>query len=586
EAGFHERFNRALVNFDPNAELPITAAAQAAYAAVAFPELPADRFAVRGGSVYLGQSGLGQNGRDSSHLSENMLMPRLGIVYMLDNQTVVRGGYGLFYDTNNVLNNDLNQFGYNRDTATPVSNNNGLTFTSANLTSAECLADTANCTTIFSDPFPVRADGTRFNAPVGNALGLMAGVGTNIGYIPLEWKHARQQRWRFSIQRELSKNMVFEFAYVGASADNLSVAKRIDALPEQYWATGVIRNNGLADNLNTQVRNPFNIGNFASLQTSNPQLYQYMANNPFFTATTRSKGALLRPSGHLNGSTISRAPLGENRFNSLEFTLTKRFAQGLQYMASYVRVWNQERISFDNEFDARPVWRESNNSRPHTVRFNATWELPVGKGHRFLAGSKVAKIFLSGWRTSAIYNFRSGAALDTGNWFFYGDDLRALVKSGDERTNAEWFNWQLLPGASRDYTSADRSRYEARVRQLVPQSVLAQMGNICGPQNNTACTYENVIPTNFQPNGFHRRVFPQRLSFVRTPIANQIDLNLSRTIAVTEKLKMHFRTDFINALNHVNYVGPNNDITSSNFGRVSNQANTPRWIQFQLRFTF
>ncbi|HKX27627.1 MAG TPA: TonB-dependent receptor, partial [Blastocatellia bacterium] len=46
EAGFHERFNRALVNFDPNAELPITAAAQAAYAAVAFPELPADRFAV------------------------------------------------------------------------------------------------------------------------------------------------------------------------------------------------------------------------------------------------------------------------------------------------------------------------------------------------------------------------------------------------------------------------------------------------------------------------------------------------------------------------------------------------------------
>ena len=112
------------------------------------------------------------------------------------------------------------------------------------------------------------------------------------------------------------------------------------------------------------------------------------------------------------------------------------------------------------------------------------------------------------------------------------------------------------------------------------------MGNICGPQNNTACTYENVIPTNFQPNGFHRRVFPQRLSFVRTPIANQIDLNISRTVSVTEKLKMHFRTDFINALNHVNYVGPNNDLNSSNFGRITNQANTPRWIQFQLRLTF
>ncbi|HKX32484.1 MAG TPA: hypothetical protein VJ302_32660 [Blastocatellia bacterium] len=77
-------------------------------------------------------------------------------------------------------------------------------------------------------------------------------------------------------------------------------------------------------------------------------------------------------------------------------------------------------------------------------------------------------------------------------------------------------------GAARDYTSADRSRSEARIRQIVPHPVPAQRGNIRGPQNNTACTDETVIPTNFQPNGFHRRVSPQRLSLVRTPIANQI----------------------------------------------------------------
>jgi Carboxypeptidase regulatory-like domain/TonB dependent receptor len=582
EAGFHERYNRGLVNFDPNAELPITAAAQAAYAAVAFPELPADQFVVKGGSVYLGQ-----NGFDASHLSENMLMPRIGIVYMLNNKTVVRGGYGMFYDTNNVLNNGINQFGYNRDTSTPVSNNNGISFNFSNLKSAECLSDVATCYTIFRDPFPERlnANGTRFNEPVGNTLGSMAAVGTGIDYIPLAWKHARQQRWRFSLQRELSKNMVFEFAYVGAYADNISIAKRIDALPEKYWVSGLIRNNSMAEYLNGQVRNPFSISNFASLQTSNPELHEYMANNGFFTATTRSRGALLRPFGHLNDSTITRTPLGESKFNSLEFTMTKRFSRGMQYTASYVRVWNRERTTFDNEFDALPAWRPSNNSRPHAVRFNATWDLPLGKGRRFLAGSKIANIFLGGWRTSTIYNFRSGAAMDTGNWFYYGNDLRDLVKSSDERTNDEWFNWQLLPGAARDYTSSDRSRYEARIRQIVPQLVLTHMGNICGPQSNTACTYENVIPTNFQPNN-HRRIFPQRLSFLRTPIANQIDLNISRTIGLTEKLKMHFRTDFINAFNHVNYVGPTNDINSSNFGRVTNQANTPRWIQFQLRLTF
>jgi Carboxypeptidase regulatory-like domain/TonB dependent receptor len=586
EAGFHERYNRAVVNFDPNAELPIAAAAQAAYAAAPLPELPPDQFVVKGGSVYLGQ-----NGFDASHLSENMFMPRIGIVYMLNNKTVVRGGYGLFYDTNNVLNNELNQFGYNRDTSTPVSTTNGLSFTSSNLTTAECIADVAVCTTIFNDPFPVRPDGTRFNVPFGNALGLMAGVGTGIGpsgvgYITRDWKHARQQRWRFSLQRELSKNMVFEFAYVGSRSDNISVTRRIDALPEQYWATGLIRNNALTENLNSQFPNPFNINNFASFQTSNPQLYQYMASNGFFTGTTRSRADLLRPFGHVTNSSYTRAPLGESRFNSLEFTLNKRFSRGMQFMASYVRVWNQEAVMFSNEFDALPEWRPSNNSRPHSVRLNATWDLPVGRGHRFLSNSRVANIFLGGWRTSAIYNFRSGGAMDTGNWFYYGDDLRALVKSGDERNSDEWFNWQLLPGAARDYTSANRSRYEARIRQIVPQSVLTQMGNICGPQNNTACTYENVTPTNFQPTNFHRRVFPQRVSFLQTPIANQIDLNISRTIPISEKLKMHFRTDFINAFNHVNYGGPNNDINSSNFGRITTQANTPRWIQFQLRLQF
>jgi hypothetical protein len=582
ETGFHERFNRALVNFDPNAELPIAAAVQADYATAPIPELPVDQFVVRGGSVYLGQ-----NGFNASHRSENMLMPRFGIVYSLNNKTVVRGGYGMFYDTINVLNNELNQFGYDRDTSTPVSNNGGITYTSApNLNSAACRASIESCSTIFSDPFPVRADGTRFNAWIGNALGAMAGVGRGYNYIPLDLKHPRQQRWRFSLQREFSNNMVVEAAYIGARADRISVSKRIDALPEKYWATGMIRNNRLTENLNTDVPNPFHISNFMGMRTSDPVLYQYMNTNGFFTGGNRDKHTLLRPFSHVNDSDNGRAPLGEAKFHSLEFSLIKRFSKGMQYSASYVRTWNKERISFDNEFDELPTWRESNNSRPHTVRFSSVWDLPVGKGRQFLSKSKLANIFLGGWRTGAIYSFRSGATLGLGNWFFYGNDLRALVNSGDKQSNDAWFNWQLLPGATRDYTAADRSAYEARIRQIVPQSVLTDMGNICGPTNNDPCTYENVAPANFRPNTFHVRVFPQRLNFLRGPIANQIDLNIARTIPLTEKLKMHFRADFINVLNHVNWVGPNTNIDSSNFGTVSDQANTPRWIQFQVRLTF
>ena len=53
-----------------------------------------------------------------------------------------------------------------------------------------------------------------------------------------------------------------------------------------------------------------------------------------------------------------------------------------------------------------------------------------------------------------------------------------------------------------------------------------------------------------------------------------------------EKQTLEFRLDMLNAFNHVTWDSVNTDINSSNFGRVTTQWNTPRWIQFQLRFTF
>jgi hypothetical protein len=573
EGGFRERFNRALVNFDPAAELPISEAVEAAYAANALPELPASQFQVRGGSVYLGQDG----GPTTSHDSQNLWMPKLGFAYQWNDKTVIRAGYGLFYDTNNVLDNNLNQLGYSRDTSTTLTNDNGLTFNNADL---------GRGVTIFSDPFPVRSDGTRFNTPVGNVLGLMAGAGRNLAYIPREWRHARQQRWRVGIQREITKDMVFEIAYLGSYSDNISISKRLDALPEQYWATGLFRNNALATDLNSNRPNPFRTTNFAFLQTQNPVLWQDLSSNGFFTGTTRQKHQLLRPFTHLNGSTDSRVPVGESRYHHLELSLNKRFSHGMLYQASYVWTFNKERVIFANEFDSKPIWRPGNNSRPHHFFFNALWELPVGKGKRLLSDTKVLSSVLGGWQVSAIYHIQSGPAYDLGNWFFYGDDLRDLRLSREERTNDAWFNWQLLPGAARDYTAADRSVYEARIRRIVTPAVLTQMGSICGPQNNQPCTYSNVIPLNFQPNSFHRRIFPNRLNWLRQDFMNQLDLNLARNLTLTEWMRMQFRVDFINALNNVHWQGPNTDINSANFAKVTAQDNTPRWIQFQVRFIF
>jgi hypothetical protein len=66
------------------------------------------------------------------------------------------------------------------------------------------------------DPFPVRANGTRFDQPFQNALGNMARVGQSWEYYDLDWKAQFQQRWRVGIQRQLSTNLVVEFGYTGS----------------------------------------------------------------------------------------------------------------------------------------------------------------------------------------------------------------------------------------------------------------------------------------------------------------------------------------------------------------------------------
>jgi hypothetical protein len=594
EGGFRERFNRGLTGFDLNAQLPIATGAQAAYATLPASILalrPASEFIVKGGTTFLGKDGA------PTRVNQNTpgYMPRLGFAYQLNDKTVLRGGWGLFYDTNNVLNDGLNQTGYSRSTNPVITNDNGLTFINTNLTSAECRASLTNCRTVLADPFPVRPDNgnTRFDVPLGNALGVMALQGRGLNFLGYEWQRARQNRWRLGVQRQIGNLMALEVAYLGSRTDrmlntiagNTNAGRRIDILPERYWATGLIRNNALANDLNSLLVNPFNISNFASLATSNPVVYADMRTNGFFTGANISKANALRLFPSFNNVLNGRDASGEQVYNHLEVSLSKRFSRGYSFQASYMWTSNLTRTTRQNEFDDFLVWTPSNNSTPHSLNANFIYELPFGKGRKFNS-NKWVNALIGGWQMSGIYTKQSGRVYGTGNWFFFGNDLRSIAKPTKDQTVTDWFNWQLFPGASRDYSAANRTAYETRIRSLVPESMLAQMGNICGTGQNVACTYANVIPTNFQPNSFHRRIFPTSLNWLRGMGKNQIDANIIRRFQVKEKKSIEFRVDLINALNHVLWDNPNTDINSTNFGRVTTQWNTPRWIEGQFRFTF
>src|SRR4029453_14944650 len=125
------------------------------YALSPLAELPVSQFPVLGGATFPGTDGVDRR------LWKNALnwLPRISAAYQINPGTVVRAGAGVYYDTLNVQNETLNQLGFSWTTNTPIMNDFGLTW---------LVGNPAASISALVDPFPVRADGTRFDNPPGS----------------------------------------------------------------------------------------------------------------------------------------------------------------------------------------------------------------------------------------------------------------------------------------------------------------------------------------------------------------------------------------------------------------------------------
>jgi hypothetical protein len=523
ELGPTERYNRMLGGLDPTAKLPITDAAQAAYGRSPVPELAASAFAVQGGSLYAGNAGQGRQ----LWKNQFMWLPRLAAAYQLNARTVLRVGYGIFYDTLNVLNQGPDQTGYSRTTSTTVTNDFGQSWLAGNPGAG---------ISPLADPFPVRAGGTRFDVPTGSALGLMAKAGRGWSYTDYDYEHARLQRWRVGIQRQLGGNMTVEAAYVGERAASIPLPHSLSPLAAQYWSFGTVRDNNAASNMTQNVTNPFRITNFAGLQTPDPVQYANLSTLGFFTSATIQKNSLLRAFPQMNVMTQANAPLGSSRTDALEITLQRRFAKGFNLNASYTRMRARAADIFSNEFDVSPTWRESNDARPHRFVAGGIYELPFGKGRNF-AKTGVLNHVLGGFQVAATYEWSPGPLLDFGNLYYYGN--LSDIASGSH-TLDQWFN------------TANFERASAKL-----------------------------------PAAYQARVFPTHVDGVRADMTNQWNTNVQRDFRIRERVKLQLRVDALNLQNRTQFAAPNVNPASTDFGRVTAQSNTTkRFIQVLARLRF
>jgi hypothetical protein len=395
-----ERFDRTVRGFDDKAASPIEAAAAAAYARAPIAQLPVSQFQVKGGLMFAGVNG---QPRGLYQAPKRNFMPRIGFAYALGRATVLRGGYGVFFDKIGLTSNvqGFNQTGFSQSTSMVSTLDNGVNF----------IATMAN-------PFP-----GGLVAPAGSKDGVATFLGKDVSFNPTRPRTPYMQRWSFGVQRSLKGGFVADINYVGTRSTALMVSRALNYVPQQYLSTSPVRDQATIDALSRQVPNPF-----AGLLPGST-----------LNGANASVSRLLYRYGQF-GSISTMTNEGYSWYHAAQTRLEKRFRSGYTIMGSWSWSKNMAATSFLNAGDARPERVISADDRTHRITLSGIYELPFGRGRKLLpSASGALGAIVNGWQVSGIYQFQTGEAFGLGDFIFYGDPTRIALSRG-ERDRFHWFN--------------------------------------------------------------------------------------------------------------------------------------------------
>jgi hypothetical protein len=497
EGPLTERFNRTVRGFDEGAVLPIEAQAKASYAKSPTPEVPPDRFQVRGGLTFAGVQGLP---RTLWERDRNNLMPRVGLAFSAGAKTVVRAGYGIFYGFLGARRGDVIQTGFSQVTNLIPSQDGGLTF----------VATLAN-------PFP---DGIQ--EPPRASRGAMTYVGQDISFFNAKPRTPYMQRWQLGIQRELPRRVVFETAYVGNRGGSIETARQRNALPIQYLSRTGERDAPLINYLSANLPNPY---------------------YPLLPGTGRSgtligRASLLTAYPHFT-SVSTTTNEGSSWYHGLQSRLERRFAGGYTVQLAYTWSKFMEAAEFLNDGDAAPARVISSQDYPQRLSLSWIWELPFGPGRRWLAQTHpLVTQTLGGWQVQGIYSAQSGGPLSFGNILFRGN-LADVPLPKSQRSAERWLNVNA------------------------------------GFERNTS-----------RALSYNYRTHSLRFAGIRGDGINTWDMSALKDFPIHERVKVQFRAEFLNALNHVEFTDPNTDPYSTAFGTITQEKRYPRSVQLGLKLIY
>jgi len=443
---------------------------------------------------------------------QNGLAPRVGFAWQVFPQRsefVLRGGYGIYFSRPPGQGFSLSAF------APP--------FSLGRENFAQGNAE-ATFQAPFPQPFPTPGSFPQFPAylppsSTGAPQSAVPLVAVSLGFRP-----AIIQQFGLNIQTELRANWLLEIGYVGTRGTHL------------------MRTRSANQALSASVAHP---------------IREQMSN------TLKNIADRVPVEGVPADSLTAIESDGNEWYNGLEASLTKRLSHGLQFLAAYTfsKTLDTDGANINStasgindtlgdQNSPRQRWGRAAFDRTHRFVFSVTSALPS-------PAERVKRAIFGGWSAAGVVTIQSGTA---------------LTITSTNATNVFGI-------------TTDRAQLAAGCTK----SQVVTAGSVQSKVNryfNSSCF---TTPPVIGDDGIGTAFGNSGTGIVNGPAQANVDFAFSKSMTLAwprEVSRLEFRVEFFNLLNHPQFSNPDANFSSPTFGLISSTAVNPRVGQLALKFAF
>ncbi len=441
--------------------------------------------------------------------------PRLGIAYQVTPKTVVRMGYGRSFDIGVFGSN----FGHAVTQNLPVLLNQQLFPTGVSNTAYFTAFNLATG----PGPYPT----TTVTIPSNGILPL-GGPNNNVQprMRPLRQVLPTLDAWNATVQRQLTNTMTLEVGYVGNKGTHVFAGDGPSYDPNIVplgGGTAFVTANGVQFKpfVPSEQRRPF---------------YNHFVYPSYIDPAT---GKTMMCCGNNNQMGTYFGNDASSNYNALQVRVDKRFSQGLQFMSTYTYS-HANNFSADGNFpygsipDRHFSYGPDDFNRKNVWVTNFVYELPVGRGKKFLGGAgRALDLAVGGWQLTDTMNWSSGLP-----WTPSLGECGLINDTGIPCMPNVSGSFHMGTGSLNPFTHT--------VTYFTPVTSLNYTGAAIGTDT---CTLSRPTSGPFSLPACGTVGSAGRNSYWG-PSAFTDDMSIAKNFKITERFNAQFRMDAFNLFNH------------------------------------